>query len=159
MKLTPIATGFALLLAGCAPTYDRTAVPDATLALHQVVSACEAKQSTKTVKNYSEFTACEVAAERNFAAAIHLQHMDAFETYAAQMLALAADRDAGLVNLDQVKARAAAIRQDYWAACACNITGRRIARWGGMSGPYESGYNGGMDAGPAMIGGVVWNGR
>jgi len=63
-----------------------------------------------------------VAAERSFAMKIHLQKMEAFEAYAAKMLALGADRDAGRLTLEQTKLRATEIRNDYWKECACNLT-------------------------------------
>jgi hypothetical protein len=138
------ALALVLLLGACAQAYDRTALAGASLTLEKNIFACEAKQEVRLVKNFSEYTACRVAAERNFATAIHLHGMDAFETYATQMLALAADRDAGRVELKQIQSRAASIRKDYWAACSCNITGRQIARsHGGDFGNYDGTNSGG----------------
>jgi hypothetical protein len=68
--------------------------------------------------------ACRVAAERNFAMAIQLPKMDAFDTYAAQMMALAADYDAGRIYLKRMNARAADIRNHYLYACNCGLGDR-----------------------------------
>lgn len=110
---------------GCAASYDKAALQVAALNLHQDVLACETRQVTNTIKNYSDFTACQVAAERNFAAAIHLKNMDAFETYAARMMQLAAERDANHLPPEDVRKRAATIRTAYLAACDCNLRARR----------------------------------
>jgi hypothetical protein len=114
-------TIFALMLAGCAsgPGYDKSAVPNATAAMRQATAMCEKEQTA------SKFMACRVAAERNFAMAIHLPKMEAFDTYDAKMLALAADYDTGRINLKRMGARAASIRNDYWRACDCNLRGHR----------------------------------
>jgi hypothetical protein len=116
---------FALMLAGCAsepPGYDKSAVPDATAAARQAAAMCE-KEQTESTFTASKFMACRVAAERNFAMAIHVRKMDAFDIYADKMLALAADYDAGHVNLARMDRRAASIRNDYWRACNCNLGG------------------------------------
>lgn len=155
----PILGTALLILAGCTQAYDRDALPDASTTLHQATTHCEMEQTALARKNYSQFTACQLAAERDFAHAIHLVKMEAFETYAAQMMALAADRDGGLVSLDDVKTRAGLIRRDYWAACACILTGRRLARNGPYYGSDIGTYYNGGDPGPAVIGGAVWNGR
>lgn len=152
------ALALALLLAACAQAYDRQALPAAALTLQKDVFACESKQEVRPVKNFSQFTACQVAAERNFANSIHLAKMDVFETYAARMMALAAERDAGLADVEKIQSRAATIRKDYWAACACNITGRRIARTYGGGGDTGSFYNGGaMGGGGLAAGGVIFS--
>jgi hypothetical protein len=158
MHRNAIVLGSVLLLAGCAQAYDRDALPDAAVALHQEVFACEAKQTGREVRNYSEYAACLVAAERNFATAIHLTHMDAFEVYAARMLALAADRDTRQLSLEETRTRAADIRKDYWAACACNITGRRLAHSGNNCGGGDTFYNGaGMAGGGLAASGVIFS--
>ena len=94
-------TIFALMLAGCAsePGYDKSAVPNATAAMRQATAMCEKEQTA------SKYTACEVAAQRDFAVASHLPKMDAFDAYAAQMMALAADYDAGRIYLKRMGAR------------------------------------------------------
>jgi hypothetical protein len=123
MKFVPmIVLGFALLLAGCEHTFDRAELRAASNVYQQDIFACRAKQIRRTVKNYSEFAGCQVAAERAFAMTIHLQKMEAFDAYAAKMLALGADRDAGRLSLEQTRVRATTIRNEYWAACACNLT-------------------------------------
>ncbi|HTC84867.1 MAG TPA: hypothetical protein VK683_10955 [Rhizomicrobium sp.] len=122
-------TLFALMLAGCAsvPGYDKSAVPNATAALRQVTAMCEKEQTA------SKYTDCEVAAQHDFVVAIHLQKMDAFDAYAAKIMALAADWDAGRVSRKQLAARAASIRNDYSFACNCGLGGRR----GGASFSYD----------------------
>jgi hypothetical protein len=109
----------ALLLAGCAsgPGYDKSAVPNATAAMRQVTAMCEKEQTA------SKITACEVAAQRDFAVAIHLPKMDAFDAYAAKMTALAAAWDAGRLSPRQLAVRAASIRSDYRMACNCDPRG------------------------------------
>jgi outer membrane murein-binding lipoprotein Lpp len=120
------ATIFSLMLAGCAsePGYDRSAVPQATAAARQAAAMCE-KEQTPSKFSASKFMACRVAAERNFAMAIHLPKMDAFDTYADKMLALAADYDAGHIGLKQMDRRAASIRSDFLMACNCGLGGHR----------------------------------
>jgi hypothetical protein len=115
----------ALMLAGCAsePGYDKSAVPDATAAMRQATAMCEKEQTA------SKYTACEVAAQRDFAVAIHLTKMDAFDTYAAKMMALAAAWDADRIGRGQLAARAAAIRSDYWQACNCDLRGHRSGNY------------------------------
>lgn len=118
---------FALVLAGCAseqPGYDKSAVPEATAAARQEATVCE-KEQTESKFTASKFMACRVAAERNFAMAIHVRKMDAFDTYADKMLALAADYDAGHISLKRMDRRAASIRSDFLMACNCGLGGRR----------------------------------
>jgi hypothetical protein len=116
----------ALMLAGCAsePGYDKSTMPNATAALRQATVLCE-KEQTPAKFAASKFMACRLAAERNFAVAIELPKMDAFDTYAAQMMALAADYDAGRIYLKRMNARAADIRNHYLYACNCGLGGRR----------------------------------
>ena len=80
------------MLAGCASEagYDKSAVPKATVAAREAETNCE-RDVTASNFNASKFMACRVAAERNFMMAIHMQKMDAFDTYASKMLALADD--------------------------------------------------------------------
>ena len=114
-------TIFALVLSGCAsgPGYDKSAVPDATAAMRRAMVICEKEQTA------SKITACDVAAQHDFVVAIHLQKMDAFDAYAAQMMALAADYDAGRINLKRMDRRAASIRSDFLLACNCGLGGHR----------------------------------
>jgi hypothetical protein len=119
-------TIFALMLAGCASGpagYDKSAVPNATAAMRQAMAICEKEQTA------SKITACDVAAQHDFAEAIHLTKMDAFDTYAAKMMALAAAWDAGRVSKNQLAHRAKSIRNDYWEACNCNPGGRGTSDW------------------------------
>jgi hypothetical protein len=128
-------TIFAAMLAGCAsgpPGYDKSAEPNAAAAMRQATAMCE-KEQTASKFIASKFMACRVAAERNFAMALHLPNMNAFETYAAQMMALAADYDAGRIYLKRMNARAAYIRNHYLYACNCGLGGRP----GGGDGGYD----------------------
>ena len=119
-------TIFALMLAGCAsePSYDKSAMPNATAAMRQETAMCE-KGQTPTKFTASKFMACRVTAERNFAMAIHVRKMVAFDSYADKMLALAADYDAGRINLKRMDRRAASIRSDFLLACNCGLGGHR----------------------------------
>ncbi len=108
-----------LLLAGCADTYDKSAMPKAAAYLQQATARCEGKWTAKELSGYSAWQACQLAAERGFAQAIALRRMDAFETYAAQMMALAADRDAQSVTDRQVRTRANEIQWKFLADCGC----------------------------------------
>jgi hypothetical protein len=118
MNRVPIAL-FALMLAGCAGSYDKAAVADAAAAMRRAMATCDEEQTP------SRITACAVAAQRDFAVAIHLPKMEAFNAYAAQMMALAADLEAGRIGPKQMAARADSIRDDYWFACNCNLRGHR----------------------------------
>jgi hypothetical protein len=110
----------ALMLTGCVsePGYDKSAVPNASAAMRQATAICQKERTA------ARYTACEVTAQRDFAVAIHLRNMDAFDAYAAQMMALAGDWDAGRVGRRQLADRAASIRTDYWMACNCDLRGR-----------------------------------
>ena len=85
---------------------------------------CE-EEKPPTKFTASKFMTCRVAAERNFAMAIHVRKMEAFNAYADKMLALAADYDAGHIDLKRMDRRAASIRDDYRRACDCNLNGHR----------------------------------
>ena len=109
----------AFMLASCAPTYDESAMPKAASGLQQETVGCKAKWTAKEFKTYSEWQACQLTAERGFARAIALTKMDAFEVYAADMQALAADRDAHRVTDRQVRSRANEIYWRFLADCGC----------------------------------------
>jgi len=115
-----------LMLSGCAsePGYDKSAVPEATAAARQAAAVCE-KEQVPTNFTASQFMGCRLAAERNFAMAIHVRKMNAFDAYADKMLALAADYDAGRINLKRMDRRAASIRSDFLLACNCGLGGHR----------------------------------
>ena len=112
MKRILAITLSALMLAGCSSgrLYDKSAVSGATAAMREATALCEKEQTA------SKLTACHLAAERNFAVAIHLPKMEAFDTYSARMMTLAADWEAGRLSQKQVDARATSIRNDYWVA-------------------------------------------
>ena len=114
----------ALMLAGCADTYNGSAMPKAAAALQQETVGCKARWTAKEFKTYSEWQACQLIAERAFARTIALTKMDAFEVYAADMQALAADRDANRVPDREVRSRANDIQWRFLAACGC-----RPPRW------------------------------
>jgi hypothetical protein len=109
----------ALMLMGCTETYNRSAMPKAAAALQQDTVRCKARWTAKEFKTYSEWQACQLAAERGFARTIALTKMDAFEAYAADMQALAVDRDANRVTDRQVRSRANDIQWRFLADCGC----------------------------------------
>ena len=111
-----------LLLAGCAgttDTYNKSAMPTAASGLQLETVFCKARWTAKEFKTYSEWQACQLTAERGFARAIALTKMDAFEVYAADMQALAVDRDAHRVTDRQVRSRANDIYWRFLADCGC----------------------------------------
>ena len=114
-----IITISSLMLAGCADTYSRSAMPKAAAALQQATVGCKARWTAKEFKTYSEWQACQLTAERGFARTIALTKMDAFEIYAADMQALAVDRDAHRVTDRQVRSMANDIQWRFLADCGC----------------------------------------
>lgn len=119
MKPIPTIALSALMLAGCADTYNRSAMPKAAAGLQRETVGCKARWTAKEFKTYSEWQACQLTAERGFARAIALMKMDAFEVYAADMQVLAADRDAHRVTERQVRSRSTAIQWRFLADCDC----------------------------------------
>ena len=109
----------ALALAGCADTYDKSAVPRATTAMRQASDRCQAGRAAQELKTYAALEACSLAAQRTFVTSINLKRMDAFEEYAAAMQSLADDRDAGRVTDQQVRSRADATLKRFIAGCGC----------------------------------------
>jgi len=111
-----------LLLAGCAGTtgtYNKSAMPTAASALQQEAVGCKARWTANEFKTYSAWQACQLTAERSFARTIALTKMDAFEVYAADMQALAVDRDAHRVTDPQIRSRAMKILHRFLADCGC----------------------------------------
>jgi hypothetical protein len=119
MRHIPAIATSALLLAGCARGYDPAAVPDATVAMHISAERCQARRTADDLKTWSDLEACELASERAFAVTIKMKKMEAFEAYAANMQALAAERDAKRVTAQQVKLQADLIRSTFLADCGC----------------------------------------
>ncbi|MEO8301322.1 MAG: hypothetical protein ABI608_05995 [Rhizomicrobium sp.] len=119
MKLILTITISAIMLAGCADTYNGSAMPKAAAALQQETVGCKARWTAKDFKTYSDWQACQLTAERAFARTIALTKMDAFEVYAADMHALAADRDANRVTDREVRSRANDIQWKFLADCGC----------------------------------------
>lgn len=109
----------ALLLAGCADTYNRSAMPKAAATLQIETIGCQTRWTAKEFETYSAWQACQLTAERSFARTIALTKMDAFEVYAADMQALAVERDANRVTDRQVRSRADEIRWRFLADCGC----------------------------------------
>jgi hypothetical protein len=109
----------ALMLAGCADTYNRSAMPKAAATLQHETVACKTRWTAKELKTYSEWQACQLIVERTFAQTIALTKMDAFEAYAADMQALATDRDAHRVTDREVRSRANDIQWRFFADCGC----------------------------------------
>jgi hypothetical protein len=112
-------TIFALILAGCADTYNKSIMPTAAAGLQQETVACKARWTEKEFKTYSEWQSCQLTAERGFARTINLTKMDAFEVYAADMQALATDRDAKRVTDNQVRSRSKEVLWKFLADCDC----------------------------------------
>lgn len=128
----------ALMLTGCAETYNRSAMPNAASGLQLETVFCKARWTAKEFKTYSEWQACQLTAERSFARAIALTKMDAFEVYAADMQALAVDRDAHRVTDRQVRSRADDIYTRFLADCAC-----KPQRQPGTTMGFDYSYGGG----------------
>jgi hypothetical protein len=116
----------ALMLAGCAVTYDKSAMPKAATSLQQEAVGCTNRWAAKEFKSYSEWQACQLSADRGFVRTIALTKMNAFEVYAAEMQALAADWDAHRVTDRQAGSRAKDIQRKFLADCGCK-PGRRLA--------------------------------
>lgn len=119
MKAILTITLSALMLAGCADTYNKSAMPRAAAGLQQETAGCKARWTAKEFNSYSQWQACQLTAERSFARTIALTKMDAFEAYAADMQTLAADRDAKRVTDRQVRSRAEEIQWKFLADCGC----------------------------------------
>jgi hypothetical protein len=109
----------ALMLAGCADTYNKSVMPAAATSLQRETVRCKARWTAKEFRTYSEWQACQLTAERGFATTISLTKMGAFEVYAADMQALAADRDANRVTDRQVRSRAEEIQWKFLVDCGC----------------------------------------
>src|SRR5258708_21058015 len=109
----------ALMLASCADTYNKSVMPKAAAGLQQETVGCKARWTAKEFKTYAEWQACQLTAERGFARAINLTKMDAFEVYAAEMQALAADRDAKRITDHQVRSSAEELQWKFLVDCGC----------------------------------------
>lgn len=94
----------ALMIAGPASGYDKSAVPTAGAAMQQASLDCKARHDASELKTYSEWQDCQLAAERAFVMAANIK-MDAFDEYASGMKALAADMDANRGEASQVQGR------------------------------------------------------
>ena len=132
----------AFMLASCAGAYDRSAMPKAAADLRHQTVGCKAKWTAKELKNYAEWQACQLTAERGFTRAIALAKMDAFEVYASDMQALAADRDAHRVTDSQIVARAKEIQSKFFADCRCKparVPADNSSNWSaGVLGAYPA---------------------
>lgn len=130
----------ALILASCADTYNRSAMPKAASGLQLETAFCKARWTAKEFTTYSEWQSCQLTAERSFASAIALTKMDAFEVYAADMQALAVDRDAHRVTDRQFRSRANDIYWKFFADCGCKPESARLnASAGSWSGDVSPG--------------------
>ncbi|MEO8302342.1 MAG: hypothetical protein ABI608_11135 [Rhizomicrobium sp.] len=119
MRAILTITFSALMLAGCAASYDKTAMPDASVAVHQASLSCEARLAAKDIKTYSEMASCNLAAERTFFMDIKLKNMEKFEAYAANYGTLAADRDANRISDSQAEQKANQMLRQFYAECRC----------------------------------------
>jgi hypothetical protein len=118
----------ALMLAGCATGYDKSAMRGAGVAAHQATDSCKARRTANDIKTWSEFEACELTAARAFFTAINMKKMDAFEAYASSMQALAADRDAHRATDRQARSRGGEIVFEFFASCECKPN-HQILAW------------------------------
>jgi hypothetical protein len=126
-----------LLLSGCAG-YDRFAEPNASLALTHALEHCAFSLPANDPRKYSDLTACQLAAERDFALATHMRRMDVFDIYARDMRQIGADLDAKTLAPGEAIARTSDIRQAYLAKCDCTL-GQTRPRWGmDIPSPAES---------------------
>jgi len=154
MKLALTITISALMLAGCASTYNKSAMPNAASGLQLETAICKARWTAKEFKTYSEWQACQLTAERGFARTIALTKMDAFEVYAADVQALAVDRDAHRVTDRQVRSRANDVYTRFLADCGCKPQGQPGTTVGidffSRAGFYSSGSALGPYAGDGM---------
>ena len=57
-----------LMLAGCAGTYNRSVMPTAAASLQKDTAGCKARWTAKEFTTYSAWQACQLTAERGFAA-------------------------------------------------------------------------------------------
>ena len=128
----------ALMLAGCATGYDKSAMPKAAANLQQEAGGCKTKWEAKEFTTYSEWQACYLTAQRGFFRSIALTKMDAFEVYAADMQALAADWDAHRVRDRQARSRAEEIQWKFFADCGCKPRARAFFADSASSGGYPS---------------------
>lgn len=119
MKRIVTITLSALMLTSCADTYNKSAMPKAAANLQQETVGCKARWTAKEFRTYSAWQACQLSAERAFATTIALTKMDAFDVYAAEMGALAADRDANRVTDRQVRSMAEEIQWKFLTDCDC----------------------------------------
>ena len=120
----------ALMLAGCATGYDKSAMRGAAADAHQATDRCKASRAANEIKTEAEFEACELAAARAFFTAIKMKKMDSFEAYAIRMQALAADRDAKRVTDRQARSRGGEIVYQFFADCECKPN-HAILPWDG----------------------------
>ena len=142
MRYIILAAFFGLGLAGCTP-YDQTAVPGAAAGLDQALERCASNVQANDPRRYSDFTACQLAAERSFAVAIQLQKMDVFDVYARQMQQVAAERDANTLSSEQATVRVISIQQEYTSHCDCMPRPVSDRRWAPVSdGSMTPFYNG-----------------
>jgi hypothetical protein len=107
-------------------------MPKAAANLQQETVGCKARWTAKEFRNYSEWQACQLTAEHTFVTNINLTKMDAFEAYAAEMRALAADRDAKRVTDRQVRSRAEEIHWKFLVDCDCKPAWKQRPAYGHM---------------------------
>ena len=138
MKLALTIAFAALMLAGPASGYDKSAVPTASAAMRQASLDCKARHGAKELKSYSEWQDCQLMAERTFVMAVDIK-MDAFDEYASGMKALAADMDANRMTAKQVRSRAGAILDTFLADCGCRPA--RVFAGGGRGYGWQADHN------------------
>ncbi|MBC8036362.1 MAG: hypothetical protein H7X89_04005 [Rhizobiales bacterium] len=125
----------ALMLAGPASSYDKSAMPKASAAMKQASLHCKARLHANELKTYSEWQDCQLTAERAFVMAVNIK-MDTFDEYANGMKSLAADLDANPGTAKQIRSRASAILDTFLADCGCKPA--RISAGGPFLGQGQS---------------------
>ena len=129
-----VITLSALILAGCATGYDKSAMRGAAADAHQAIDRCKASRAANEIKTQAEFEACELVVARAFFTAIKMKKMDGFEAFAIRMQALAADRDAKRVTDRQARSRGGEIVYHFYADCECKPN-HAVLPWDGAMSP------------------------
>jgi uncharacterized protein YcfL len=124
----------ALMLAGCATYYDKSAVPDASAVLQRASQDCQARAAAHDIKTHSEIAACTLAAERAYYTAVKLKAMYKFDAYAANYQKLAAAWDANRISDRQASFKADRFLGQFYTWCNC---GSAQGRFGSVPGAGE----------------------
>jgi len=123
------------LLAGCSTYYDKSAVPDASVAWEQASQDCKVKEAAHHIKTHSEMAACSLAADRAYYAAVKLKAMYKFEDYAASYQKLADLQDANRISDEQAGFKANQALRRFYSLCNC---GSAPSKFGAVPGAGDS---------------------